>query len=189
MTVKVAAGLLLAFVAAGCGGSPPAPSSVVRGYESAIFARDGGKVCASFTPALREVLEQRIESVEGQSFDCGQYYGNAIGYPNENMERQFVGGRLVSIGAVHRVHAGGVEYLGVAATTRIDFKYTSYALQNGESGRVTLHEIVWLAESHGRWGVVKPSPTLFAATNADAVVSPKAVAHMNAAPPDPEYTR
>ncbi len=175
-------------VVASCGATAIPPKDVAQIYESAILARDGDRLCESFTPKLRRILSERIGSTTGRRFDCGSYYGSAIGYPHENMDRQFLDGEVVAVGAGRHVRVAGVEYVGVPFTTRIRFEYTGYTMQSGERGTTTLQEIVWLEKAGGRWGVVKPSATLAAATNADTVFRTNDLLQMNAPPPDLDYT-
>jgi hypothetical protein len=111
--VVVACGLFLLF-AAGCGGGGNTPTSVARKYEKAIVSRDGDTLCATFAPKLREVLDEQINSEQATPgstrprYDCGSFYHVLIGYPHENIKRQFVSGKLLSVGKPHEVTRAGV---------------------------------------------------------------------------------
>ncbi len=92
-TAALAGVLVVLF--AGCGGTQGPATSVTRGNEEAILSRDGDALCATFTPKLREVIGEQLardQSADAAStrFDCGSLYHLLIGYPHENVEKQFV---------------------------------------------------------------------------------------------------
>src|SRR5437773_2670426 len=60
----VLAGALVLLLFAGCG-EGGSPTSVVGRYETAIFSRDGDKLCATFAPKLREVLAEQASEQAG----------------------------------------------------------------------------------------------------------------------------
>jgi hypothetical protein len=181
---------VVVLLAAGCGGGG-APTSVARRYENAILARDGKTLCATFAPKLREVIGEQItseEDIAGRRFDCGRFFHLLIGFPHENTERRFVSGELLSVGAPSRVERQGVVYAKVPAKLRFEFTYTGYSTRDGEKGSVAVDDIVWLSRKGGKWGVVKPSLALDAASSPDILYQRYSVAHTNAAPPDPDYS-
>ena len=66
---------------------------MARKYEQAIVSRDGDKLCATFTPKLREVVDEQLArdgSTGSPRLHCGRFYHLVIGYPHENIERRFV---------------------------------------------------------------------------------------------------
>ena len=196
----VLAGALVLLLFAGCG-EGGSPTSVVGRYETAIFSRDGDKLCATFAPKLREVLAEQASEQAGPGstsrprFDCGAFYHVLIGYPHENTDRQFVAGKLLSVGSPHEVTRGGIVYVKVRAKVVIEFTYTgyststSYSSRPGDKGSATIADIVWLSKGNGgKWGVVKPSLALLAASSPDEVFDTYMVVHASAPPPDPDYT-
>ena len=60
MRVRIAIGLLLAALLAGCGGGPPSPESVVRAWSEALNTGDNEAAAKLFAP--------RAEVVQGRSF-------------------------------------------------------------------------------------------------------------------------
>jgi limonene-1,2-epoxide hydrolase len=58
--VRIAIGLLLAALLAGCGGGPPSPESVVRAWSEALNTGDNEAAARLFAP--------RAEVVQGRSF-------------------------------------------------------------------------------------------------------------------------
>jgi hypothetical protein len=193
LRVAVVACGVVVLMAAGCGGGG-APRSVARRYENAILARDGKTLCGTFAPKLREVIGEQLTSerdTAGRHFDCGRFFHLLIGFPHENTDRQFVSGKLLSLGAESRVRRQGVVYAKVPAKLRFEFTYTGYSVnggKQGEKGSVAVDDIVWLSKKGGTWGVVKPSLALDAASSPDILYQRYSVAHINAAPPDPDYS-
>ncbi len=75
------------------------------------------------------------------------------------------------------------------AKLRIEFTYTGYSTRDGEKGSATVEDTVWLSKGKdGKWGVVKPSLALLAASSPDTLYQAYSVARANAAPPDPDYS-
>jgi len=183
--------------AAGVSTGAGSPASVARTYEDAIAAKDGDRLCATFVPKLRQVLEeQALEraagSSGGQHFNCGAYFHAFFVYPHENVDRSFVAGKVLAVGHAQRTTRHGVVYSKVPARLRIQFIYTGYSIRGGKSGErgaATVHDTVWLSRAKdGTWGVVKPSLALLAAGNPDTLYDRYSVARANAAPPDPDYS-
>lgn len=195
-SVTAALAGLLVVLSAGCGGTQGSATSVTRSYEEAILSRDGDALCATFTLKLREVIGEQLareQSVDaaGTRFDCGSFYHVRIGYPHENVEKQFVTGTLLSVGSSRQVRREGVLYVKVPAKLRFDYVYTGYSTSHrrGAKGTTTFEDAVWLAKSKdGRWGVVKPSLALVAASAPTVLDEAYTVAHVNAPPPDPDYS-
>jgi hypothetical protein len=168
----------------------------VRSYEQAIVSRDGNTLCATFSPKLREVLEEQITSEQAAAggsgsprYDCGSYYHLLIGYPHENVDRQFVSGKFLGIGNPSRVVRAGVAYVKVPAKLRFEFTSTGYTMRSGVKGAATVEDTVWLSKGKdGTWGVVKPSLALVAASNPDVLFDKYSAAPVNTVPPDPDYS-
>jgi hypothetical protein len=194
--IAIVVWVLVLPVFAGCSGSSSAPTSVVRSYEQAIISRNGESLCATFSSKLRQVLAEQITNEQTSSggngvphYDCGSYYHLVIGYPHENVDRQFTSGRLLKVGNPSRVVREGVAYVKVPATLRFEFTSTAYTMRSGEKGAATLEDTVWLTKQRdGKWGVVKPSLGLVAASNPDVLFTAYRVDQVNAAPPDPDYS-
>jgi len=177
----------LVVLLAGCGGGG-GPRSVVRRYEKAIVSRDGKSLCATFAPKLRQVLAEQADT-GGRRFDCAAFFHALIGFPHENVERQFIAGKLLSVGGASRVERRGVAYVRVPARVRIEYAYTGYSTRTGQRDSATVEDVVWLAKGpDGHWGVVKPSLALNAASIPDVLYDRFNVVRVNAAPPDPDYS-
>jgi hypothetical protein len=100
-----------------------------------------------------------------------------------------VAGELLSLGSPRQVTRSGVLYVKVPARLRFDYVYTGYSTRGGEKGTTTFEDVVWLAKSKdGRWGVVKPSLALVAASAPTVLDEAYMVARVNAPPPDPDYS-
>jgi hypothetical protein len=193
--IAVIACVFVLLLVPGCG-EGGTPSSLVRTYEQAILSRDGDSLCGTFAPKLREVVEEQIGSEEppagatgGSRSHCGAFYHLLIGYPHENVDRQFTAGELLEIGSPHRLSRDGVVYAKVPAKLRFEFTYTGYSIRDRGKGAATFEDMVWLSKAKdGTWGVVKPSLALVAASNPDVLSERYSVARVNAPPPDPDYS-
>jgi hypothetical protein len=137
--------------------------------------------------------EQAVEQEgAGVHASCGFLLHGEIGYPHENAKSDFVGGRLLQVGAERRVVRQGVHYIGVRLRARIEGEWSGYAVghRSGERFSRTIDDIVWLQQlPDGRWALPKPSLILDAALAADILIDPAPRARSTSAlapPPDPQ---
>lgn len=180
----------------GCGVGGESPSSIARTYEQAVVSHDGARLCATFAPKMREVIaeqvtQQQTTAAAGKAhFDCGAFYNVLLGYPHENIDRKFIGGKLLGIGRARFVRRKGVLYARVPAKVKLDYVYTGYTIdRRREKGTTRFEDVVWLSKTAGAWRVVKPSLGLVAATGSPDVLGEQyLVAHVDAPPPDPDYS-
>jgi hypothetical protein len=174
------------------------PRATVRAYAQAVFAyggkpvtADGDRICRFFTPHLRQVYDEEAAQ-RGAKGGCGSLLHVAIGYPHENAESDFVGGRLLRVGGERHVTRHGVRYIGVSLQARIDSAWTGYAVGRRAGARFSriVKDIVWLQQVRsGTWRLAKPSLILDVALAPDFLIEPRARAASTpplAPPPDPK---
>jgi hypothetical protein len=153
-----------------CGGSS-GPAGAARIYVEAILDKDGARLCRLIDPATRRqidgvIAQARREGGAPGPLDCPHVAATLIGYPHENMEFRFVGGRLLAVG---RSRAVG-RYLGVDVRVRLKLEPNgSYAPEDSHALSPTLTDTVWLAKGHDGWRTAKPSLTLLAAWDGDVL--------------------
>jgi len=120
----------------------------VLGFDGKPFTADGNAICRFFTAHLRQVYDEQAVEQEGAGVhaSCGFLLHGEIGYPHENAKSDFVGGRLLQVGAERRVVRQGVHYIGVRLRARIEGEWSGYAVghRSGERFSRTIDDIVWL---------------------------------------------
>jgi hypothetical protein len=122
-------------------------------------------------PATRRQIGQVIAQARSEGgvqgpLDCAHVAATLLGYPHENMKFQFTTGRLLSVGRSRRVG----RYVGV------DLRVTMRLVPNGSYAPLGSHAVsrhfadtVWLTNAGTGWRTVKPSRTLLAAWDGDAL--------------------
>src|SRR5436190_23839601 len=110
--------LMLAVGACGSGSSATGPAGSARAYVEAVLNRDGKTLCPLLDAATRHAVDQVVAEAKNDPTyrgpaDCPHFIRLLIGYPHENMEFRFTGGKLLTLGRSRGVTVAGHRYVGV----------------------------------------------------------------------------